>query len=138
MSKCCGNICGLCPRLIISDSVTFTGGNLLIDLPAGSYARNGKYCIVVAQAIPTTTTVDAPVFITIGGDATVLYPLDQCDCTQVTACGIKTRTRYTVCVETTATGGTFRVLGRLCNGRNNELRALPAPAAAAAPAGDGA
>lgn len=133
MSKCCGNACGLCPRLIISDAVTFTDGNLVIDLPAGSYGRNGKYCIVVAQAIPTTTTIDAPVFITIGGDATVLYPLDQCDCAQVTACGVKTRTRYSVSVNTTATGGSFRVLGRLCGGRNNELLSLPAPAAAAAP-----
>lgn len=133
MRKCCGNACGLCPRLIISDAVTFTGGNLVIDLPAGSYGRNGKYCIVVAQAIPTETTIDAPVFITIGGDAATLYPLTQCDCAQVTACGIKTRTRYSVSVETTATGGSFRVLGRLCGGRNNELLSLPAPAAAAAP-----
>lgn len=133
MSKCCGNACGLCPRLIISDAVTFTGGNLVIDLPAGSYGRNGKYCIVVAQAIPTETTIDAPVFITIGGDAATLYPLTQCDCAQVTACGIKTRTRYSVSVETTATGGSFRVRGRLCGGRNNELLSLPAPAAAAAP-----
>lgn len=133
MSKCCGNACGLCPRLIISDAVTFTGGNLVIDLPAGSYGRNGKYCIVVAQAIPTETTIDAPVFITIGGDAATLYPLTQCDCAQVTACGIKTRTRYSVSVKTTAAGGSFRVLGRLCGGSNNELLSLPAPAAAAAP-----
>lgn len=131
MSKCCGNVCRLCPRLIISDAVTFTGGNLVIDLPAGAYNRHCKYCVVVAQAIPTATTIDAPVFITIGGDAATLYPLNQCDCTQVTACGIKTRTRYTVCVETTATGGTFKALGKLCGGRNNELLALPAPAAAA-------
>lgn len=131
MSKCCGHACALCPRLIISDAVTFTGGNLVIDLPAGAYCRNGKYCVVVAQAIPTATTIDAPVYITIGGDATVLYPLTQCDCTQVTACGIKTRTRYTVRVETTATGGIFRALGKLCSGRNNELLALPAPAAPA-------
>lgn len=129
MSKCCGNTCRLCPRLIISDSVTFTGGNLVIDIPAGSYARNERYCIVVAQTIPTETTVNAPVFITIGGVAATLYPLNQCDCTQVQACGIKTRTRYTVCVETTATGGAFRVKGRLCGGRNDELTALPAPAA---------
>ena len=135
MSKCCGNACGLCPRLIISDSVTFADGNLLIDIPAGSYGRNGRYCIVVAQAIPTETTIDALVYITIGGDTATLYPLTQCDCTQVTACGIRTRTRYTVCVTTTATTGAFRVLGRLCGGRNNELTALPAPAAAAAAEG---
>lgn len=133
MSKCCGNACGLCPRLIISDAVTFAGGNLVIDLPAAAYNRNSKYCIVVDQTIPTETTIDAPVFITIGGDAATLYPLTQCDCAQVTACGIKTRTCYSVSVETTATGGSFRVLGRLCGGRNNELLSLPAPAAAPAP-----
>lgn len=128
----CGNVCELCPRLIISDSVTFTDGNLLIDIPSGSYARNGKYCIVVAQTIPTTTTIDAPVYITIGSDTTTLYPLNQCDCTQVLACGIKTRTRYTVRVETTSTGGAFRLPCRLCSGRNNELRALPAATTTAA------
>lgn len=126
MGKCCGNVCKLCPRLIISNSVTFTDGNLLIDIPAGAYARNGKYCIVVAQTIPTTTTIDAPVYITIGGDTTTLYPFNQCDCTQVFACGVKTRMHYTVCVETTATGGTFRLPGCLCCGRNNELRAARA------------
>ena len=135
MSKC-RYMCRLCPRLIISDAVTFTGGNLLIDIPAGSYARDGKYCVVIAQTIPTETTIDALVYITIGGDTATLYPLNQCDCTQVAACAIKTRTRYTVCVETTATGGSFRIPGRLCSGRNNELTAIPAPAAAAA--GDGA
>jgi len=130
--------CRLCPRLVISDSVTFAGGNLLIDIPAGAYNRHGKYCLIVAQTIPATATIDAPVYITIGGDATTLYPLNQCDCEQVTACAIKTRTRYTTIVNTTATGGSFRIPGRISCGRNNELRAIPAPAAAAAPAGDGA
>lgn len=125
-----GYACRLCPRLVISDSVTFAGGNLLIDIPAGAYNRHGKYCLIVAQTIPATATIDAPVYITIGGDAATLYPLNQCDCTQVTTCAILTRTRYTVCVETTATGGSFRVPGRISCGRNNELTALPAPAAA--------
>lgn len=138
MSNCNNNACRLCPRLVISDSVTFAGGILLIDIPAGAYNRYGKYCLIVAQTIPATATIDAPVYITIGGDATTLYPLNQCDCEQITACAIKTRTRYTIIVNTTATGGSFRIPGRISCGRNNELRSLPAPAAAAAPAGDGA
>lgn len=130
----CNNryVCGLCPRLIISDSVTFSGGNLLIDIPAGSYCKNGKYCLVVAQAIPAATTIGAPVYITIGG-ATTTYPLTQSDCTQVTSCAIKTRTRYTLCVETTADGGSFRLPGKLCCGAVDTLQALPAPST-----GDGA
>lgn len=58
----CKNTCKLCDRLIISQSITFTGGNLVINLPAGSYNNNCKYCIVLAQAIPTTTTIGAPVY----------------------------------------------------------------------------
>ena len=71
----CRNICKLCPKLIISQTVAFTGGNLVITIPAGSYNNNCKYCIVVAQAIPATTTINAPVVIQIGTGAQ-LYPLN--------------------------------------------------------------
>ena len=37
----CRNVCKLCDNLVISQDVTFTGGNLIINLPSGSYA-NGK------------------------------------------------------------------------------------------------
>ena len=33
---------------------------LYINLPEGNYANNEKYCIVVAQNIPDTTTITAP------------------------------------------------------------------------------
>ena len=59
---CQNNYC-LCNRLVISDSVSFTDGTLLIDIPAGSYANREKYCIVVAQEIPETTTIGADVAI---------------------------------------------------------------------------
>lgn len=116
----CKSSCRLCDRLIISDSVTFTGGNLVIDLPAGTYNNGCKYCIVVAQTIPAETTINAPVFITIGGGA-VLYPLNKCNCAQATACGIRTRTRYATVVNTTPTGGAFKLLGKLCCAPNNNL-----------------
>ena len=61
----CKNVCKLCDRLIISQAITFTGGNLVVNLPDGSYNNNEKYCIVLAQAIPETTTINAPVVITI-------------------------------------------------------------------------
>lgn len=128
----CNRNCKLCDRLIISQAVTFTGGNLIINLPAGSYSDNCRYCIIVAQSIPTTATINAPVYVTIG-TGTVLYPLDKCDCTQATVCSIRTRTRYPVRVETTPTGGIFKLLGRVCCAPNNNLRSIngTAPAVAA-------
>ena len=120
----CKNVCRLCPNLIISEAVTFTAGTgLIINIPEGSYRDNCKYCIVVAQAIPATTTISAPVFVTIG-DGTVLYPLTKCDCTQATACSIRTRTKYSTRVETTPTGGLFKLLGKVCCAPNNNLTAI--------------
>ena len=119
----CKNVCKLCRNLVISESVTFTAPNLIINIPAGSYADCDKVCIVVAQTIPAATTITAPVFITIG-DGTELYPLNKCDCSQVTACGIRTRTRYATRVVTTPTGGSFRLLGKTCCTPNNNLAAI--------------
>lgn len=119
----CRNVCHLCDNFIISNSVTFTGGNLVIDLPAGSYANNRKVCIVVAQSIPDATTINAPVYITIGGGA-VLYPLVKRNCRQVTACGLRTRTRYSTIVETTNNSGLFRMLGNPCCSPDNRLNAI--------------
>ena len=127
----CKNICKLCDRLVISDSVTFSGGNLLIDIPAGTYGNHQKYCIVVAQTIPTDTTINAPVYITIGGNTTNLYPLNKCNCAQATACAIRTRTKYSTVVHTTPSGGSFRLCGNLPCAPSNNLESLPAPAAAA-------
>lgn len=131
----CQNICKLCSKLVISNSVTFVNGNLVINLPAGAYQNGEKYCIILAQAIPDTTTINSPVVVTIG-TGTQQYPLTRTDCSQVTACGIRTRTKYSVCVSTDATGGVFKMLGKPhCYPRNN----LPsingtAPAAQAAQA----
>ena len=120
----CNNVCRLCDRLIISEAVTFTAGTgLIINIPEGSYADGCKYCIVVAQAIPAATTITAPVFITIG-TGTELYPLNQCDGTQVTANQIRTRTKYSTRVATTATGGAFNLIGKLCGNLDNGLMAI--------------
>ena len=120
----CKNVCKLCDKLIISTAVTFTAGTgLIITIPEGAYNDNCKYCIVVAQSIPATTTISAPVFIQIG-TGTQLYPVNKCDCTQLTACGIRTRTKYSMCVETTPTSGTFKLLGKPCCQPNNNLRSI--------------
>lgn len=109
----CKNVCELCDRLIISDAVTYTAAtnSLVIDIPVGTYHRNNKYCIVVAQAIPTDTTINALVYISIGGDVTNLYPLVRSNCAQVTACSIRTKTKYSTCVVTDTTTGSFKLLG---------------------------
>ena len=120
----CKNVCKLCDRLIISTAVTFTAGTgLIITVPEGSYQDGGKYCIVVAQTIPAATTITAPVFIQIG-DGTELYPLNKCDCTQATACSIRTRTKYSTRVETSATTGVFKLLGNIPCSPNNNLTAI--------------
>ena len=126
----CKPVCRLCDRLVISEDVTFDGTNLVINLPAGSYNDGCKYCIVVAQAIPAATTINAPVVITIGA-GTVLYPLTNRCCAQVTACAIRTRTKYSTCVSTNATGGNFKLLGKPCCSPNNALTSIDGTAPAA-------
>ena len=126
----CNKKCNrLCPNLIISTSVTLTTvsgtDTLLINIPEGTYKNGCKYCIVVAQSIPSTATINMPVAISIGGDTATVYPLTNRCCAQVTACAIRTRTRYPVCVSTSATGGTFKVLSGLSCAPNNALASLP-------------
>lgn len=124
----------LCNRLIISSDVTFTDNTLVINIPEGSYANKEKYCIVVAQNLPDTTTITAPVGITIGTDTGTVYPLLNGDCTNVYACSINRRTRYSVCVHTDIASGAFKLLGRLpCSQCSNYLASLPAPEPAPTP-----
>lgn len=129
----CKNTCRICRNLVISQSISFTGGNLVVNLPAGSYEDGRKICVILAQAIPSTTTVNAPVVFTIG-TGTQLYPLVNRCCRGVTACGVRTRTKYSVCVETTATGATFKMLGNPACQPNNNLRSVNGTAPVAEPA----
>lgn len=126
----CTTTCKLCDRLIISDSVTIVGDSLVIDIPARAYNNGCRYCIVVAQTIPDAATINMPVAISIGGDTTTLYPLNRRCGAQAVAASMRTRTRYAVCVQTTAVGGSFRVLGDLPCAPDNSLPSLPVAAAA--------
>lgn len=120
----CNGICRLCDRLIISTSVTVVGTGLVVNIPAGTYQNGCKYCIVIAQAIPDAATVNMPVSISIGGVTTTLYPLvDRCG-VQLTASEIRTRTKYAAVVVTNATGGVFRICGKICNRSGSTLDAL--------------
>lgn len=123
----CSNYKRLCERLIISEAVTFADDTLTINIPEGSYLDGEKYCIVVAQTIPVETTIAADVVITIGDDTTA-YPLLNCDCTNVTACQINTRTRYSVKVRTNIQDGVFSLIGKIpCSRCQDRARALPIP-----------
>lgn len=126
----CKAVCKLCNRLVLSQAVTFAAGVLTINLPAGTYNNGCKYCIVVAQAIPAATTITAPVEITIG-TGTETYPLLGNCCQQLTACSIRTRTRYATKVVTDAAGGSFRLMGRACCSPNYALAGIDGTAPAA-------
>lgn len=135
----CKPSCKLCKNLVISQSVTIVTvdgtDTLVIDLPVRAYNNCGKYCIVIAQTIPTTATINMPVAFSIGGDTTTVFPFVRCNCRQVTACQIRTRTRYSTIVETTATGGVFKSLGGLsCPCPVNTLESLPTTITAVATA----
>ena len=128
----CKNVCRLCDHLAISTAVAFTDGNLVVTLPADSFRDGEKVCIVIAQTIPEDTTITAPVVIQIG-EGTEQYPLTTRCCAQVSACGIRTRTRYATRVVTSATGATFRMLGNPSCSPNYNLQSIngTAPAATA-------
>lgn len=119
----CKSVCKLCKRLVISQSVTYADGVLTINLPAGSYNNGEKYCIIVAQTIPDTAIIGAPAVFTIG-TGTVTYPLVNRCCAQVTAAGLRTRTKYATVVSTSATGGTFKMLGNPACTPDNRLTAI--------------
>lgn len=137
MSNCIKD-CRLCRNIVISTAVTVLTidgvDTLVIDIPAGFYPDCRRVCLVVAQTIPTTATISMPVAISIGGDTTTVYPIVNCDCSQVTACAIRTRTKYGLCISTSATSAVFKSLKRLSCYPTNTLAAIPAPAATAATA----
>ena len=128
----------MCPKAIYSDSVSIVTVNgvdtLVIDIPAGTYGDNCRYCLFVIQTIPSTATINTPVAISIGGVTTTVYPLVRCDCSQVTACAIRARHKYCVVVSTSGTGGVFKVLKGLSCAPRTVLESLPVPTAAVTPA----
>lgn len=131
MSNCFNKDCRLCPNIVISTAVTLVTidgvDTLVIDVPAGLYRDRCRYCLIVAQTIPTTTPITAPVAISIGGNTETLYPIANCDCSQVTACAIRTRTKYALCLSTSATSAVFKTLRKLPCYPQETLATIPAP-----------
>lgn len=120
----CKPICKLCPNFVISNAVAYdsTTNTLNITIPNRGYRNCEKVCIVVAQNIPATTTINAQVYIFVG---TSSFPLVRTNCTPVLACEIKSRTKYSTCVQTNTTSGVFRLLGNVCCSRPDNLDVLP-------------
>ena len=129
------NSCNECLHKVFSAGVSIEAINevdtLLIDLPAGTSFRPGdKGCLVIVQNLPAEATIVMPVAITFGGVTTTVYPLTTCNCSQVTACMLRTRRRYPFRVSTNATGGTFRILKNLSCAPDNGLASIPIAAEA--------
>lgn len=129
MSNCINKNCQLCRNLVFSDSITVTTidstDTLVIDIPAGVYADCQKVCLVLTNPIPATATIQMPVAISIGGVTTTVYPVVKCDCTPVTACALRTRKKYALRVNTTATSAVFKSLGGLSCAPSTTLTTIP-------------
>lgn len=125
----CNGDCKICDSIVISTAVTVITidgtDTLVIDLPEGRYLDRCRYCIVIAQPIPDAATINMPVAFSIGGVTTTVYPFTNCNCTQVTACGVRARTRYPVVVYTNTVGGVFRSTRPICCYPANNLPSLP-------------
>lgn len=124
----CKPSCKLCRNLVISQSVTLVTidgtDTLVVDLPARTYGNGCKICVIISQTIPNVP-INTPVAFSIGGDTTTVFPFVRCDCSQITVCAIRTRTRYSTRVSTNAIGGVFKSLGGLCQCPTNVLESLP-------------
>lgn len=119
----CTPVQKLCPNLRISQSVTYASGVVTVNIPAGDYENGKVYGIVIAQNIPTDAIIGAPVIITIG-DGTVQYPLLKCNGATATVYNIDKRTKYLCRVVTSASGGSFRMLGRSCCSHSDALSSI--------------
>lgn len=129
MSNCINN-CKLCKHLIISQAINFdaTTNTLIVDLPAGNYGNCFNYCIIFAQSLPASATINAPVVFSIGGGATQ-YPFLNCDCTPILASQIRTRTKYKTKVSTAVGTGVFKYVGNCCLPSNSTttVQSIPVP-----------
>ena len=129
MSRCIDN-CSLCKRLIISQAINYdaTTNTVIVDLQAGSYGNCCSYCIIFAQSIPASATINAPVVFSIGGGATQ-YPFLNCDCTPILASQIRTRRKYKTRVNTAVDTGVFKYIGKCCLPSNSTtvVQSIPVP-----------
>lgn len=120
-----GNKCGkLCDHFVVTTAVAFAAGTLTLTLPDDvTYGNCEKFCIVIGQTIPDTTTLNAPVVAVIGAGTTTFPLVDRCGA-PVVAQQVSTRRKYPTIVATTAAGGSFKVLCGLRCVESTTLNAL--------------
>lgn len=133
MSECIKN-CRLCDKFILSQAITFDGTNLVVNLPANAYQNKCKYCIVLAQTIPETTVINAPVVFTIG-TGTTTYPFVNGNCTPIFASQVRTRRIYPTRVNTAVNDGVFKYIGNCCLPSNATTTVQSIPVEETTPAG---
>lgn len=103
------NNCKPCQHLVISTAVAYdtTTNSLNITIPNNGFRNCEKACLLVAQEIPETTTLNALVNIIIEEST---FPLVKCNCLQATTCDIKEGVMYPTKVITNGISGSFRLL----------------------------
>lgn len=119
----CSNCSKLCHRLHISTAVNILNGNLIINIPATSLRDCEAFCLVIAQAIPSSLPIGANVFVSITGGTERYQIVDRC-CRPVTGCSLRTRHRYKLVTETTATGAVLKLLAKPCCSPSYRLPAV--------------
>ena len=112
MSECI-KCCSLCKKLILSTAINYdsTANQVIVALPANAYENCQKYCIILAQGIPTTARIDSQVVFTVGNNPT-RFPFVNCNCTPIYASQLKTRRVYSTRVNTAVGTGVFKYIGK--------------------------
>lgn len=120
-----GSNCGkLCEHFVVTTAVAFAAGTLTLTLPDDvTYGNGEKFCIVIGQTIPDTTTLNAPVVVVIGAGTTAFPLVTRCGA-PVVAQQVSTRRKYSTRVTTTAAGGSFKALCDLPCVETTTLNAL--------------
>ena len=133
MSECIKN-CRLCNKLILSTAINYdsTANQVIGALPANAYENCQKYCIVLAQSIPTTAQINSQVVFSVGTNPT-RYPFVNCDCVPIYASQIKTRRVYSTRVNTAVGTGVFKYIGKCCLPSNAITVSNSLPTSATAP-----
>lgn len=108
----CIRNCKLCNNLILSTAINYDAATdtVIVGLPANTFGNCQKYCIVLAQAIPETATINSQVVFTVGTNTTQ-YPFLNKNCMPVYVTQIRTRRIYPVKVSTTINEGAFKYIG---------------------------
>ena len=125
----CNNSCSECRRKVYSDDVSVVTINtvptLVIDVPQQSFTNCQRGCLVITQNLPDDATIYMPVAISIGGVTTTVYAVVACDCSPVTACALRTRTRYPFKVSINGANATFKILRNLSCAPQNNIATIP-------------